>query len=147
MCFAAERPPLEEPILALDGDGDGPVDHMCVPSNTCPTYAPPGAALVSASITGRPAGGDAGLERSVRRQLRSWFGPDVDAWRHLRTIRIIHGVPACEPGGERRDRPLEHGGVVVCGDHLDSPSINGALRSGRLAAEHVIVEQREHVRA
>ena len=40
--FAAEKPPLDEPILLLNAAGDGPVNNLCVPSVVAPAYAPPG---------------------------------------------------------------------------------------------------------
>ena len=42
--FAAEKPPIDEPVLVLGADGDGPVNNMCVPSGVAPSYAPAGAA-------------------------------------------------------------------------------------------------------
>ena len=51
--FAAERAPIAEPLLVLDGDESGPVNNLCFPSQVAPSYAPAGAALVSASVIGR----------------------------------------------------------------------------------------------
>ena len=34
--FAAEKPPIEEPILVLGADNDGPVNNLCVPSVVAP---------------------------------------------------------------------------------------------------------------
>src|SRR5439155_24512987 len=53
--FAAEASPLKEPILVLNADEPGPVNHLAVMSDVAPGYAPPGAALVSASVLGDPA--------------------------------------------------------------------------------------------
>ena len=52
--YAAERSPVGEPVLVLDGEGRGPVNDLCVPSDVAPSYAPPGAALVSATVLGIP---------------------------------------------------------------------------------------------
>lgn len=142
--FAAERAPTDEPILLLDGGGRGPVNHLCVPSAVAPSYAPPGASLVSASVVDAAAANlpDARLEESVREQLNGWFGPAVGGWRHLRTYRIEGALPEqdtvtlCTPEHTRTSRR----NVYVCGDHLDTASINGALRSGRLAAEAVVAD-------
>jgi phytoene dehydrogenase-like protein len=139
--FAAERAPIDEPVVVLDGDGQGPVNHLCVPSAVAPTYAPPGAALVSASVVDRPGlprGAD--LEAAVLGQLADWFGSAVVGWRHLATYHIPHAQPAQPPGTlDPPERPVRlRPGRYVCGDHRDNASINGALASGRRAAAAVL---------
>lgn len=138
--FAADAPPVTGPFLVLDGDGDGPVNHLCVPSEVAPTYAPDGRALVSASVLGSPPQSDEELEAAVRRQLAGWFGPAVESWAHLRTYRIAHAVPAREPPSlEPKDRAVRlRPGLYVCGDHRETASLQGALASGRRAAQAVI---------
>ncbi|HJZ57196.1 MAG TPA: NAD(P)/FAD-dependent oxidoreductase, partial [Gemmataceae bacterium] len=91
--FAADRPPVSEPIIMLDGEGQGPVNHAAVVSNVAPAYAPPGKALIAASVVGIRADGDGELDRQARLQLASWFGPDVLGWRLLRVSRIPHALP------------------------------------------------------
>ncbi len=114
--FAAERPPVDEPILVLNGEGLGIVNNLCVPSLVGSTYAPPGAALVSATVLGIPAIDGHHLESSVRQQLQEWFGNQVQTWRHLRTYHIPFALPTqsppalspvAKPSGKR---PLAHRG-------------------------------------
>ena len=144
MYFAAGESPVAEPILVLNGEGAaeaGPVNNLCVPSMVAPAYAPPGASLISVSVVGERASAvDAELEGAVREQLAGWFGAAViRGWRHLRTYRIPRALPeqshaALADASRVRLRP----GLYACGDYLDSASINGALRAGRLAAEAAI---------
>lgn len=91
--FDAPAPPIRGPWLILKGDAEGPVRTLCVLSEAAPSYAPPGRALVSVSLSDRldTAAGD--LPQAVRTSLRAWFGPLVDAWRHLRTDRIRSALP------------------------------------------------------
>jgi phytoene dehydrogenase-like protein len=143
--FAAERSPLEQPLLVLDGDGVGPVNNFCVSSQVAPAYAPAGAALVSASVVDQAAaavGGEA-LERAVREQLEGWFGLEVRRWRHLRTYRVRHAQPEQRPGAlEPVERPVRlDDGRFVCGDHRDTASLHGALLSGRRAAQALLLER------
>lgn len=140
--FDVPQPPIEGAILVLDGDGEGPVNNLCVPSSVAPGYAPAGRALVSASVIGSPVLPDVELEAAVRRQLRGWFGAAVEGWRHLRTYRIEHALPVREPPSlEPRDRVVRLGpGLYVCGDHRETASIQGALASGRRAARTVLEE-------
>jgi phytoene dehydrogenase-like protein len=141
--FAADRPPLEEPILVLNGEGRGPVNNLCVPSVMAPTYAPQGQHLVSATVLGATADDDGRLQADVRDHLASWFGPEVNRWRHLRTYSIPYALPRQIPPAlavpERsvRWRP----GVYVCGDHRATASIQGAMVSGRRAAEAVLEDR------
>lgn len=136
--FDAEVPPPVGRALVLDGDGRGPVNHLCVPSEIAAGYAPPGRALVSASVLA-PAldEPDVPLEAAVRRQLREWFGSGVDGWRLLRVVRVREALPRQEPGPfEPALRPVGVGERrFVCGDFLDVASLQGAMRSGRRAAE------------
>jgi phytoene dehydrogenase-like protein len=139
--FAADRAPVDEPVIVLDGDGEGPVNNLCVPSAVAPTYAPPGAALISASVVDRPGlpkGPD--LEAAVLGQLADWFGSAVVAWRHLKTYTIPHAQPAQPPGAlDPPERPVRlRPGLYDCGDHRANASINGALASGRRTADAVL---------
>ncbi len=141
--FTAPQAPIAEPVLVLNGEGRGPVNSFCVVSAVAPSYAPPGAALLSATVIGNPPHDDEVLEAMVRAQLAQWFGPDVHQhWRHLRTYRIPHALPQqVPPSFVGSDRPARlQPGLFVCGDHYDTASINGAMRSGRRAAEAVIAD-------
>ncbi len=141
--FAAETPPSPEPILYLDGDGTGPANHVAVISNVQPGYAPAGRTLISASVVAPHEWSphDPTLETRVRVQLREWFGASVDGWSHVRTDFIEHALPNEDaPALARPQRPVvtPAAGVFVAGDHVDNASINGALESGRRAAEAVL---------
>lgn len=137
--FAADRPPVRGPYLVLNGTGRGPLNNMCVPSEVAPSYAPSGQSLVSATVIDTPAGDEGELERAVRGQLFEWFGPLVHGWRHLKTYRIAHAQPArvSDPALMQAARSR---GVHLCGDHLEQPTLEGAMRSGRLAA-HTVAQQ------
>jgi phytoene dehydrogenase-like protein len=133
--YDAPSTPIPGPWLVVNGEG-GPINNLCVPSEAVPSYAPSGRALVSATILGAA---DPDLEE-VERQLRGWFGSTVVGWRHLRTYRIPRALPAFPVGGfgEQPVRLAE--GLYACGDHREHPSLNGALASGRRAAEAVLAD-------
>jgi hypothetical protein len=136
--WSAPAPPVAEPVLVLDGDGAGPVNHLAVMSAAAPEYAPPGRALVSGSVVGSPTRPDAEVEAAARAQLRGWFGEAVDGWAHLATYRILHALPAL-PSLDPPERPLRLGdGLYVTGDWRRNASINGALTAGRHAADAVL---------
>lgn len=131
--FAAPAPPVPHKLVVLDGDGGGPAANVAVMSNVASSYAPTGQALVAAAVPGKAtADTDA-----VRAQLRGWWGPAVDTWRHLRTHEIPHGQPAQPAPMHPKQRIDLGGGRWVCGDHRDTASIQGALYSGRRCGEAV----------
>jgi phytoene dehydrogenase-like protein len=138
--FAAEQPPIDEPLLLLDADRRGPVNNMCVPSVVADSYAPAGANLISVTVLGSGGESDSDLEEDVRRQLAEWFGAAVRRWECLRMYRIAHALPEIVPrsspasGPPVKDRP----GLSICGDHTANPSIQGAMVSGRRAAEAIL---------
>jgi phytoene dehydrogenase-like protein len=126
--FDAPEPPAGGKYVVLDGTGRGPVLNVAVMSNVAPTYAPAGRHLVVAAMPGY-IGAD--IEDLARTQLRSWWGSQVDAWRHLRSYRIAHGQPGQRPPFDPRQRVRLTDGRFVCGDHRDTASIQGAMFSGR----------------
>ena len=142
--FAAAQAPYAEPMLVLDGEGSGPVNHAAVLSNLSEDYAPAGSALLAACVLGVPQPGEPALEPSVRAQMETWFGEAACAWRLLRVDRVAHALPAeAPPALERWERPVRVGpGLYVCGDHVDQGSIQGALSSGRRAADALLSERR-----
>ncbi len=137
--FDAPRAPLEDAWLVLAADRAGPVSNLCVPSEVAGSYAPPGRSLVSASVLGACSEKDADLEAAVRAQLVGWFGAPVRDWRLLRIDRIPDALPRLEPGAGAVERPAREGDLFVCGDHRGMPSLQGAMVSGRRAAESVAV--------
>ena len=132
--FAADVAPVDGAYVILDGHGHGPVYNVAVMSHVSPAYAPTGKHLIAAALPGTI---DGDLESAARRQLRSWWGPQVDNWRHLRTYRIEHGQPDQTPPFHPKKNVSLGNGIFVCGDHRDTGSIQGAMFSGRRCAEAV----------
>ncbi len=77
------------------------------------------------------------VERDVLQQLRDWYGSQVDAWQLLQRCDIAHALPVQEPLAPL-DQPLHSAeGLYVCGDHRATPSLQGAMLSGRRVAEAI----------
>jgi phytoene dehydrogenase-like protein len=144
-CYAAQEAPVNEPILLLNGEGRaaGPVNHVAVMSAVSPQYAPPGAHLVVASVVGETPEKDAALlrlDQAVRQHMGKWFGPVVDSWKMLGAYALARALPQ-QRHAEWEQVPVRvagTGGVYMCGDYRETASIQGALSSGRRAAEAVI---------
>lgn len=151
--FDAPRPPVRGPWLLLNGAGPagrgaGPVNNVAVLSEVAPEYAPPGRALVSASVLGIPDADDERLAAQVLDQLGVWFGShrrrrplpshvtgsvasdSLPDWRLLRVYRIERALPAFGPRraaavGEvlaGRDVAADGGGTVD-GDDARIPGV------------------------
>jgi phytoene dehydrogenase-like protein len=133
--FSADTPPTKEKYVVLDGTGNGPVLNVAVISNVAPSYAPADKHLIAAALPGVTEGD---LEAMSRKQLRSWWGPQVDNWKHLRTYVINHGGPVQKPPFSPKQRVNLGNGQFVCGDHRDTGSIQGAMYSGRRCGEAVV---------
>jgi phytoene dehydrogenase-like protein len=133
--FSADAPPTKEKYVVLDGTGNGPVLNVAVISNVAPSYAPADKHLIVAALPGVT---DGDLEAMSRQQLRSWWGTQVDSWKHLRTYVINHGGPVQKPPFSPKQRVDLGNGLFVCGDHRDTGSIQGAMFSGRRCGEAVV---------
>lgn len=133
--YAAPAAPMRGPWLLLNGEGKGPVNNVAVMSETAPGYAPRGQSLIAVSTLDVGTG-----QKQVRDHLRHWFGAPVDAWRFLRTYAIPHALPGWDvPSPEAIAPPVKlakH--FYLAGDHTASPSIQGALLSGRVTAEAIL---------
>ncbi|MFD0279962.1 FAD-dependent oxidoreductase [Kitasatospora sp. NPDC127111] len=142
---AADRAPIGEAVLLLDGERPGGhpplVSHSVVLSELHPSYAPAGQALVATTVLGRrsfDAGGPAALEPAVRARLAELYGTRTRGWQFLSVRHVPDAVPAMPPPHNPR-RPVRLlAGLYVCGDHRDTSSAQGALVSGRRAAQAVV---------
>jgi len=144
MCFyyATEEPPVPHSMLVLNGDGAGPVNNFAVISQVAPSYAPAGKSLVSVTVLGTQQLTDQQLGGFIIAQMKNWFGPMAGSWRHVKSYRIPHAQPQQFPGAlEPPKRPVRvRPGIYLCGDHRDNASIQGAMVSGRRAAEAVLAD-------
>ena len=137
--YSSPEPPVDEPVLVLNGSGRGLVNNLCVPDQVSGSYAPDGTSLVSVSLIGLPQV-TGSLEETVKSELKEWFGPLAKHFTHLHTYRIPYALPDQSPGVLE---PVEKSamvapGIYVCGDHRDTASINGALAAGRRAAKAIL---------
>lgn len=140
--YAAAEAPITDPLLLLNGDGEGPINNVCVPTVIAPAYGPPDQSLISVSVLG--VNHDlTQLEAAVHQQLSDWFGAEVVGWRHLRTYEIPYALPRQEPSAlAQPERPVRwQPGIYVCGDHRDTGSIQGAMVSGRRAATALMADR------
>lgn len=113
----------------------GPLVNAAIVSRAAPSYAPSGRHLVQGSaLLGR--GRNPG-EGEMRRHAGDLLGMDPSRWEVVARHEVPDALPA-QPVPYSDARPVVVDGVVVCGDHRDTGSIQGALVSGQRAADAVL---------
>ena len=135
--FAADASPLSSPMLVINAEPGGLVNHLAVVSDVVPGYAPDGKSLVSVNLVGQagPAGPE--LLTAIRNELAGWFGEAVHGWRHLRTYAIPEALPRFTAGQPGEGVLKLADGLYRCGDYAAYPSYNAAMLTGRHVAEQI----------
>ncbi|MFM2438192.1 MAG: hypothetical protein RLZ55_1011 [Actinomycetota bacterium] len=119
------------PILTVASPGCGPLLNSAVMTHAAPTYAPPGKSLVSSTALG--LAGDT-PEPVIRDQLAALYGVSTARWDLVAVYEVPHALPRFVPPQPVRQPAALGNGIFIAGDHRDTPSIQGALVSGRRAA-------------
>lgn len=141
--FAVDEAPTDVKMIVLDQcDREvGPVVNSVVMTNAAPSYAPEGRHLVQASSLLRP-GQEPVTDQDVVTHLAELYGADTSSWELIRRDDIPYALPEQPaPFRDRQDLEVEPG-LILAGDHVDTGSIQGAMVSGRRAAEGWLHRQR-----
>ncbi len=133
---ATQENPSGNGRLVVDGQGRGPVINSIVISDVSSSYAPVGQHLVSTTT-------DLGAtESDVRRHLSILWGASTHDWQLIAKYEIPAALPIQSIGRDLTQSIKVAKNVYVIGDHRAVPSQQGALFSGRLAAELILNERR-----
>lgn len=104
------------------------INHLAVVSEVAPQYSGNQRSLISVSEVG-----SASKPEEILAELMTLMPQKLELeW--VKTFHIEKALPKLRhkaPGYELKN------GVYYCGDYMSSPSINGALRSGRLVAQEI----------
>lgn len=140
-----DKIPTSDPVLYLNGSGRGIVNNMFFATNVARSYGPSNKALVSATLIGLFDNvSDDELIGRVVQELSEWFGDTVvGSWKHLRTYRVKFAQPNQSPPTDLLRSPKIGDGLVLylCGDYQTSATFDGALVSGRRAAEALLEDR------
>ncbi|WP_225333966.1 NAD(P)/FAD-dependent oxidoreductase [Halomicrobium urmianum] len=126
--------------LVLNAADDRP-NHVAPMSRVAPEYAPEGRELYAATFLGTQENSDTALFDEVRSALSRWYPEASFAdLEHVATDRIPFAQFEQPPGFlARLPAPTAPAGpVVLAGDYTRWSSIQGALESGRIAAETLL---------
>lgn len=116
----------------LRAGGTGPLVNSVVISNSAPSYAPKGSSLLAATTLG------VGTETEVRAQLMQHWQVETKRWNLISKYEIPNSLPFHPPQKPLIASAVRESGIYVAGDWRATPSQQGALLSGRLAANAII---------
>lgn len=128
-------------LLHVDAcrDPSGPLVNAAAVSRAAPTYAPDGRHLVQGSALLGP--GRVTDEHAMRRHAGDLLRVDPTGWQVVARHEVPDALPA-QPAPYSPRRPVRVADLIVCGDHRDTGSIQGALVSGQRAADAVLAALR-----
>lgn len=114
----------------------GVINHFCLLNTVQPSYAPADQHLISITVleTDRQP---REIEKDVLQEFENWFGVDVRSQlKPLKHYLVRQALPDYTAESIQSIKSLQlPKGIHLAGDWLETPSIDGAMRSGRLAAE------------
>lgn len=119
--------------LLIDGQVRGPVINSIALSNMVPTYAPLGKTLLSTTTI------EFASESEVRRHLAIMWGVSTSDWSLIAKYEIPKSLPIFGVGKRGIQSAKVADNLFVAGDYRTAPSQNGALLSGRLAAQELLL--------
>ena len=119
--------------LLIDGKARGPVINSIAISNMVPTYAPIGKTLLSSTTI------EFASESEVRRHLAIMWGVSTSEWSLVAKYEIPKSLPIFGVGKQGIHSAKVADNLFVAGDYRTAPSQNGALLSGRQAAEELLL--------
>jgi phytoene dehydrogenase-like protein len=129
---AASQNPSGCGYLVVDGQRRGPIINTLVISDISKNYAPTGQHLISTTTDLNVT------ESDVRRHLATMWGTSTHGWQFIAKYEIPAALPIHTVGRALSQAMKINDHHFVAGDHRSVPSQQGALFSGRLAAELIL---------
>ena len=120
-------------------DPQRPVINSVVLTHVAPEYASDDRVLVSSSALGLHT--DAAMEHQVRQHLSQLYGVSTTGWTLAGCYPVKDALPAMLPPFTPEQPVRMSDGLYVAGDHREVSSIQGALHSGRRAAEALLIDE------
>ena len=127
--FATSELPTDGKNLAISSNSK--LVNSIVISQVSAKYAPAGQHLVSATSL-FPV-----TESVFRKELASIWQINTQPWQYVANYQIKQSLPAHLPGQSKSRNSFVADGIYVAGDHMATPSQQGAMKSGYLAAKAI----------
>tara|TARA_Y100000589_G_scaffold128889_1_gene122703 strand:- start:3047 stop:4183 length:1137 start_codon:yes stop_codon:yes gene_type:complete len=128
--FVSDTLDFNSPLLYLNGNSDGCINHLAPMSRVSKSYGVDGNSLLSVNLLVPHI--DVPVTK-VTEQLCDWF--PGHQFNHLKRYQIPKALPVVT---KQEVKACLRDGIYYCGDGVLQPSIQGALLSGRKAAEDII---------
>ena len=129
---AVSQNPSGNGRLIVDGQRRGPIINSVVMSDVSSSYAPKGQHLISTTTDLNVT------ESDVRRHLAIMWGTSTHEWQFIAKYEIPAALPIHNVGRALSQSMKINDHHYVAGDHRTVPSQQGALFSGRLAAQLIL---------
>jgi protoporphyrinogen oxidase len=152
-----EKPPLavREPILVLNAEGSGIVQHLCFLNEVSPQYATNGQSLCSVTLNPQALAENLTEAEAVlqtKANLKQWFGPMIDRWELVQSFPLYQALPSQTVLYGTEQATLietlsnwqQQWQIHIANDALDTASINGALKAGKAVAHQLIQFYKHH---
>nr|WP_320017176.1 NAD(P)/FAD-dependent oxidoreductase [uncultured Desulfobacter sp.] len=138
--FSTDKPPINRPCLILNGNAEGLINNIAIPTINAPSYSSSGKHLVAVVVVKGAFINNKSLETMVIEELTRWFGESVQNWRHVKTYDIPNALPDQSPpiSNPQKGFTKIQDGIYTCGEYQSLPGIQWALLSGRMTAEQII---------
>ena len=110
--------------------------NLCIPNHIQGSYAPLGFDLISATVVDPHWQRREDLKARVLENIGEWLSLDPSNLSFLKSYDIHHALPAqnVPPALINQYKLKGFNRVFLSGELVETPSINGALFSGKMAA-------------
>ena len=143
-CSLPDRQELDTGSRIVLNAADAEPNTVAPMSAAAPEYAPEGRQLLSATFLGERDADDDVLGAEVRSALEAWYPENSFGDLEVLAVDRIEFAQFAQPPGFRAELPAvdaPDGPVFLAGDYTQWSSIQGALESGRRAADAVLEEE------
>lgn len=135
--FSVGKTALPKDLITLL-PGGCPVNNVAILDGAQPSYAPSGQHLISVTLFSKSGKTLDQYAREVKSSLKPWLVDELPNWKALRHYDILYALPSSRHVNWQDD-PSEWGDdqIIQAGDWRLSPSLQGAMMAGELAAKQV----------
>lgn len=148
--FATQDSLYEGPLIVLNANPEPYINNLVQITNVAPSYAPRGNHLVSLTLLDASEDDEASIEARCREELAALFPRSEKAgMRLLRVVRIPFSQFAQPPGIYQTlpGNATTTAGLYLASEATVSSSIEGAMRSGGVAARQILAARNGDARA